>query len=204
MIVIGLTGGIGTGKSTVSDYLRKKGCIILDADDISRKMTEAGMPALSIIQNVFGDEVINSDGSLNRHKLGDIVFNNRDKLQKLQQIITTEVVDNINRKLSQLKSEHCDNIVVIDAPLLFECGMENIADENWLVISEMSVRIKRVKERDNLSEEQIIARINNQMSQEDKEKLSDYVLDNSGSLQQLYEQIDDNLERLKDEFWIRG
>ncbi len=200
MIVIGLTGGIGTGKSTVSDYLRKKGCIILDADDISRKMTEAGMPALSIIQNVFGDEVINSDGSLNRHKLGDIVFNNRDKLQKLQQIITTEVVDNINRNLSQLQSEHCDKIVVIDAPLLFECGMENIADENWLVISEMSVRIKRVKERDNLSEEQIIARINNQMSQEDKEKLSDYVLDNSGSLQQLYEQIDDNLERLKDEF----
>lgn len=200
MIVIGLTGGIGTGKSTVSDYLRKKGCIILDADDISRKMTEAGMPALSIIKNVFGDEVINSDGSLNRHKLGDIVFNNRDKLQKLQQIITTEVVDNINRNLSQLQSEHCDNIVVIDAPLLFECGMENIADENWLVISEMSVRIKRVKERDNLSEEQIIARINNQMSQEDKEKLSDYVLDNSGSLQQLYEQIDDNLERLKDEF----
>ena len=200
MIVIGLTGGIGTGKSTVSDYLRKKGCIILDADDISRKMTEAGMPALSIIQNVFGDEVINSDGSLTRHKLGDIVFNNRDKLQKLQQIITTEVVDNINRNLSQLQSEHCDNIVVIDAPLLFECGMENIADENWLVISEMSVRIKRVKERDNLSEEQIIARINNQMSQEDEEKLSDYVLDNSGSLQQLYEQIDDNLERLKDEF----
>lgn len=200
MIVIGLTGGIGTGKSTVSDYLRKKGCIILDADDISRKMTEAGMPALSIIKNVFGDEVINSDGSLNRHKLGDIVFNNRDKLQKLQQIITTEVVDNINRNLSQLQSEHCDKIVVIDAPLLFECGMENIADENWLVISEMSVRIKRVKERDNLSEEQIIARINNQMSQEDKEKLSDYVLDNSGSLQQLYEQIDDNLERLKDEF----
>lgn len=200
MIVIGLTGGIGTGKSTVSDYLRKKGCIILDADDISRKMTEAGMPALSIIQNVFGDEVINSDGSLNRHKLGDIVFNNRDKLQKLQQIITTEVVDNINRNLSQLQSEHCDNIVVIDAPLLFECGMENIADENWLVISEMSVRIKRVKERDNLSEEQIIARINNQMSQEDKEKLSDYVLDNSGSLQQLYEQIDKKLERLKDEF----
>lgn len=200
MIVIGLTGGIGTGKSTVSDYLRKKGCIILDADEISRKMTEAGMPALLIIQNVFGDEVINTDGSLNRHKLGDIVFNDKDKLQKLQQIITTEVVDNINRKLSQLQSENCDNIVVIDAPLLFECGMENIADENWLVITDMSIRIKRVKERDNLSEEQIIARINNQMSQEDKEKISDYILDNSGSLQQLYEQIDEKLERLKDEF----
>lgn len=200
MIVIGLTGGIGTGKSTVSDYLRKKGCIILDADEISRKMTEAGMPALLIIQNVFGDEVINTDGSLNRHKLGDIVFNDKDKLQKLQQIITTEVVDNINRKLSQLQSENCDNIVVIDAPLLFECGMENIADENWLVITDMSIRIKRVKERDNLSEEQIIARINNQMSQEDKEKICDYILDNSGSLQQLYEQIDEKLERLKDEF----
>lgn len=200
MIVIGLTGGIGTGKSTVSDYLRKKGCIILDADEISRKMTEAGMPALLIIQNVFGDEVINTDGSLNRHKLGDIVFNDKDKLQKLQHIITTEVVDNINRKLSQLQSENCDNIVVIDAPLLFECGMENIADENWLVITDMSIRIKRVKERDNLSEEQIIARINNQMSQEDKEKICDYILDNSGSLQQLYEQIDEKLERLKDEF----
>ncbi len=199
MNIIGLTGGIGTGKSTVSAYLKEKGCIILDADAISRQMTEKGQPALEDIGNAFGFELIKEDGNLDRQALGNIVFNNKEKLEILQSIVTNKVVEYINNKLSELKEHETNDIVVIDAPLLFECNMEDLADENWLVSAALDVRIKRVGERDGITEEQIISRINNQMSEDDKEKLSHVILDNSGSLEDLYSQIDLNLERIKNE-----
>lgn len=200
MFTIGLTGGIGTGKSTVSSYLKEKGCLILDADAISRQMTEKGQPALEEISKTFGSDLIKEDGSLDRQALGNIVFNDKKKLDILQSIITNKVVEYINNKLFQLKTEKVEDIVIIDAPLLYECNMENIADENWLVSAALDVRLKRVGERDGLSKEQILSRIANQMSQEDKEKLSHVILDNSGSLENLYNQIDLNLERIKNEF----
>ena len=91
-------------------------------------------------------------------------------------------------------------VVVVDAPLLFECNMQGIGDENWLVSVDLDIRISRVMARDGLTKEQIMSRINNQMSQEDKEKLSHVILNNSGSLEELYEQIDMNLERIRNEF----
>lgn len=200
MFIIGLTGGIGTGKSTVSSYLEEKGCLILDADALSRQMTEKGQPTLEEIGKAFGYDLIKSDGNLDRQALGNIVFNNKEKLYILQSIITNKVVEYINDKLNQLKQENYKNIVVIDAPLLFECNMEGLADENWLVSANLEVRIQRVGKRDGLSREQIMSRINNQMSQEEKEKLSQVILNNSGSLEELYKQIDLNLERIKNEF----
>ncbi len=202
MKTIGLTGGIGTGKSTVSNYLKNRGCIILDADDISRRMTDKESPALVEIADHFGSHLILKDGNLDRKALGNIVFNDKQKLDKLQSIITDKVVEEINRNLVTLKAEKCDKIVVIDAPLLFECGMESLADENWLVSADLDVRIKRVMKRDKLSKEEILSRISNQMSQEDKEKLSQFILDNSGSLEDLYKQIDAGLERIEDEIFV--
>ena len=199
MKIIGLTGGIGTGKSTVSEYLASKDCIILDADKISRNMTRKGATALAEIAEVFGKHLIDEEGNLNRQALGNIVFKDKEKLKKLEEIITKKVVEDINYKLNTLKEQNCDKIVVVDAPLLFECGMENLADENWLVYVDMPVRIKRIIQRDNLTEEEIMSRINNQMSQEEKEKLSDYILDNSGTLEELYSQIDYHLERINNE-----
>lgn len=198
MIIIGLTGGIGTGKSTVSNYLKEHNCLILDADAISRQMTEKGQPALIDIAKAFGEDLL-VDGVLDRQALGNIVFNDKQKLDILQSIITNKVVEYINTRIEELKEERYNGIVVIDAPLLFECGMEGIADENWLVSASLDVRLKRVSQRDGLSEEQILSRINNQMLQEDKEKLSQVILDNSGSLEDLYKQINENLERIKDE-----
>ena len=198
MIIIGLTGGIGTGKSTVSNYLKEHNCLILDADAISRQMTEKGQPALIDIAKAFGEDLL-VDGVLDRQALGNIVFNDKEKLDILQSIITNKVVEYINTRIEELKEERYNGIVVIDAPLLFECGMEGIADENWLVSASLDVRLQRVSQRDGLSEEQILSRINNQMLQEDKEKLSQVILDNSGSLEDLYEQINENLERIKDE-----
>lgn len=199
MKIIGLTGGIGTGKSTVSSYLKKRGCIIIDADDISRRMTDNGSPALDDIANAFGKDFILDDGSLDRKGLGNVVFNDKEKLLKLQSIITEKVVEIINLKLNTFRDENCDKIVVVDAPLLFECGMENMADENWLVSADLNVRLKRVMERDHLTEDEIVSRINNQMSQTEKEKLSHVILDNSGSLDELYAQIDCQLERINNE-----
>jgi dephospho-CoA kinase len=198
MIIIGLTGGIGTGKSTVSNYLKEHNCLILDADAISRQMTEKGQPALIDIAKAFGEDLL-VDGVLDRQALGNIVFNDKEKLDILQSIITNKVVEYINTRIEELKAERYNGIVVIDAPLLFECGMEGIADENWLVSASLDVRLQRVSQRDGLSEEQILSRINNQMPQEEKEKLSQVILDNSGSLEDLYKQINENLERIKDE-----
>ena len=200
MFIIGLTGGIGTGKSTVSKYLEENGCLILDADAISRKMTEKGMPALAEIAKAFGQNLILEDGNLDRASLGNIVFNNKEKLDTLQSIITEKVVEYINLEIKKLKSNNYTGIVVVDAPLLFECNMQGIGDENWLVSVDLDIRISRVIARDGLTKEQILSRINNQMSQEDKEKLSHVILDNSGSLEELYEQIDMNLERIRNEF----
>lgn len=200
MIKIGLTGGIGTGKSTASEYLAEKGCMILDADKISRSMTERNAPALTEIEKVFGPEFVDEKGKLNRKALGDLVFNDKEKLAQLQSIITEKVVEFIDNAIKDLKSQDFQGIIVVDAPLLFECGMENMCDENWLIVANMDVRIDRVSKRDGLSEAQIIARINNQMPQEEKEKLSQCIIDNSGTLEELKEQIDFHLERIKHEF----
>ncbi len=199
MKVIGLTGGMGTGKSTVSSYLREKGCEIIDADLISRKMTSKDSPALEEIRNAFGKKCFFDDGSLNRKALGDLVFADKTRLSMLQQIITKKVVEEIKRRIFNLKTEGFKGIAVIDAPLLFECGLDKITDENWLVTADLNVRIDRVIRRDHLSREQIISRINNQISVEEAKKRCQCILDNSGTLEVLIRQIEDNVERIKNE-----
>ena len=119
MKVIGLTGGIGTGKSTVSEYMAQKGCLILDADKISRSMTDKNAPALKTIAEVFGSEFVDDEGCLNRKALGDLVFNDSEKLAQLQKIITEKVVEDIDLKIKDLKSKGFKGIIVVDAPLLF-------------------------------------------------------------------------------------
>lgn len=199
MKVIGLTGGIGSGKSTVSAYLLKKGCEIIDADLISREMTEKDSPALGEIREAFGDAVFQKDGSLDRKTLGDMVFSDKNKLETLQNIVTKKVIETIDGRLLALKKKGFCGIAVIDAPLLLECGLENMADENWLVAADLELRIERVAERDGLSREQILSRIENQMPQEEKKKYCSCILDNSGTLDALLRSIDSNIERVKNE-----
>lgn len=199
MKIIGLTGGIGTGKSTVSLYMKSKGCVIIDADKISREMTEKGSEVLSDIKAIFGSQYVKSDGSLDRKALGDLVFNDREKLYQLQRIITEEVARTIRLKIEKMRSDGFEDIVVIDAPLLFECNMGSFADENWLVVSDLSSRISRVKKRDGLTEKQITDRIENQMPEQEKRGKCQYIIDNSGDLESLYVQIDKGLERVRDE-----
>ncbi len=198
MKIIGLTGGIGAGKSTASSILKEYGCIILDADAISREMTSDGSEVLDDIAGTFGPGYV-SNGVLDRKALGMLVFNDKNALTKLRSLITDKVADAIMSEIRTLKKEDKDGIVIIDAPLLFECGLHKITDENWLVSSNMDVRIKRVSARDGLSEQEILSRINSQMPEEEKKSLSQQVLDNSGTVDQLRLQIACQLERIKNE-----
>ena len=189
MKIIGLTGGIGTGKSTVSAYLAQKGCKIIDADLISHQMTEAGSPCLAEIRDAFGEDVFLRDGNLDRKKVGRLVFADATKKETLEQIITRRVIEKTLQILQDCRAQQ-EDLVVLDAPLLFECGMQRYTDETWLVVCRTETRLRRIAARDGLAEEDIQKRIANQMSTEQKEKLADYIIDNSRDLAWLYAQID--------------
>ena len=189
MKIIGLTGGIGTGKSTVSAYLAQKGCKIIDADLISHQMTEAGSPCLAEIKAAFGEDVFLRDGNLDRKKVGRLVFADATKKKTLEQIITRRVIEKTLRILQDCRAQQ-EDLVVLDAPLLFECGMQRYTDETWLVVCRTETRLRRIAARDGLAEEDIQKRIANQMSTEQKEKLADYIIDNSRDLAWLCAQID--------------
>lgn len=197
MKIIGLTGGIGSGKSTVSAYLSKKGCVIIDADKISRRLTEKGSPYLETIREAFGDGYFDEEGNLERQKLGQYIFANPDKKKLLEGIVTDAVIEKVFERLNTLKNEEYSGIVILDAPLLFECGMQKYADENWLVTADLKTVIQRVKSRDGMSEKDIEGRIAGQMPLEEKKKLADHVIDNSRDLDYLYLQLDREIDRLK-------
>ena len=199
MKVIGLTGGTGSGKSTVATYLENKGCVIIDADEISRELTKPGGEALEPIRRRFGDEVFFENGTLNRKKLGTIVFNDNVKLRSLEAITTDIVVRKVLEKVDHLKNQGFDGIVILDAPLLFECGMKDCTDENWLVTCDLENRIQRLIDRDGISRQSILDRMSNQLSDEHKRMMADRIIENSGSLTELYSRIDRFIERAEDE-----
>ena len=197
MKIIGLTGGIGSGKSTVSDYLRQKGCYIIDADAISRAVTGPGGPALEPILMEFGVMVFNEDGTLNRNRMSELVFSDEVKRKKLEDIVVTMVIDEFHAQVDHLRESGFEGIAVFDAPLLFEYGLEKFVDETWLVTATIEARVARVVKRDNVTREKVMERIDSQMPSSEKEARADYVINNSIDLAWLYEQVDRLLYRLQ-------
>ena len=190
MKVIGLTGGIGAGKSTVTNYLRKQGYLVIDADAIAHQITEKGSPALKKIALYFGAEVLYEDGSLNRKKLAAFVFSDEEKKRQLEQLTTVEVVYIIKTQLEDLRKKGKQDIVFVDAPLLFETGADKLTDMVWLVDADMEARISRVMDRDGTSREAVVSRVQNQMDSSEKKKLSAEIIDNSKGKEELYQQIE--------------
>ena len=177
MIVIGLTGSIGSGKSTVSNILKKKNINIIDADEISRKIFD-DKEALDLLVKCFGREILNSDNFLDRKKLGSIVFSDKDKLKKLNSITHPIITNKIKSSIDKFEKQGEKN-VILDAPLLIEANLLNLVDRVLLVICNENIQIKRIVKRDNISKEDAILRIRLQMSVEDKKKYADYIIDNS-------------------------
>lgn len=194
MKIIGLTGGIGAGKSTVSRHLAEKGFEIIDADKISREIVTPGMPALAELQEAFGAEIVNPDGTLDRKGLAALVFGDDEKRRILEEITTRRICEIVEKRADELRNE-ADGIAFIDAALLFESGADRLTDAVWAVDADQETRIARTAARDNAPREVIIARINSQMSREELLSRSDDIIDNSGSPEELAARIDELLEK---------
>ncbi|AFZ42560.1 dephospho-CoA kinase [Halothece sp. PCC 7418] len=189
--IIGLTGGIGTGKSTVSDYLNQVYQVpVLDADQYARDAVRQGSPILRLIQQRYGDEIL-QDGCLNRSRLGEIIFNNPSEKQWLEQQIHPYVRQRIETELSQLKAK----IVLVVIPLLFEAKMTALVTEIWVVACSPQQQLRRVMQRDGLSEKEARSRIQSQMSLPEKMARADVVLDNETTVTHLQQQIDQKMRQ---------
>lgn len=189
--VIGLTGGIGSGKSTVSRMLRGLGARIIDADIISKELMQKGGSLLEEVTKHFGKEILLADGNLNRKKMANIIFSDRQKRQLLNDISHPKIIDEIKTRLENIKKMGEHDVIVIDCALLFEIGLDQLVDESWLVFVSEEVQISRLMTRDGLSVKEALNRINSQMSLAEKREKSDAFIDNSGSIENTQSQIFD-------------
>jgi dephospho-CoA kinase len=184
---IGLTGGIGTGKTTVSNYLvRAYHLPVLDADIYARDAVKAGSPILTDIFNRYGNKVKLPDESLNRSALGEIIFNNPEEKVWLESKIHPYVRDRFTAKLQELKVD----TVVLAIPLLFEAKMTDLVTEIWVVSCDRQEQIRRLTERDRLTEAQARARIESQLPLKEKVAMADVVLNNDSTVEELLRQVD--------------
>ena len=195
MKVIGLTGGIGSGKSTVSAYLKEQGYLILDADQIAHDITKKGSPVLQKIADAFGADMLDAEGTLQRKKLAAVAFSTPENKALLESMTTAEVVRLISETVAQLRKTKDYDIIFIDAPLLFEAGVDRLTDLVWMVSADEEIRIERVMNRDQLSRTDVLQRIANQMSNEEKIRRSQEIIDNSSGKEELYRQVKALLEK---------
>jgi len=199
MKVIGLTGGIGTGKSTVSRYLKTKGYGIIDADEIAREVVEPGTAALYQLVQRFGEEILTEDGSLNRRKLAQLAFAAPEGKEALDRITHGAIFARIDEQRAALEARlegQPEALVFLDAPLLLETGLDRKTDLVWVVDVPDEVRIRRIMERDGWTREEILSRMKRQMTREERLSRADSVLDNSGTVEELYRQVDRLLAKL--------
>lgn len=192
--IIGIAGGIGSGKSTVTDHLRDKKFTVYDADEVAREAVMPKEPALTELADFFGVEIINGDGTLNRRKLAQIAFSDPEKSKKLNEILHKDIDHRIDLKLTEYmesaKAEDTPEAVFISAPLFFEAELDSKCDETWAVIADKKIRLKRTMDRDGLPLKEVQDRIDRQMSDEERAERADHVIRNNGTREELIEKVD--------------
>ena len=198
MQVIGLTGGIATGKSTVSAMLENAGAIIIDADRIARAVVKKGLPAYREIVDHFGADILLPDGEINRNVLGDIIFNDPAEKKHLNSIVHPRVAAEVNRQLKQIENTDPQSLVILDIPLLLEAGMRADLSEVIVVYAPQHMQIERLMHRDRISEDEALVRVRSQMPIEEKKKKATIVIDNSGTIDHTRKQTLDIFKRLND------
>lgn len=191
-IVIGLTGQTGAGKSLLSEHLKSRGFYVINADICAREVVLPGTECLREVAKSFSG-VINSDGSLNRKKLGNIVFSNPDKLSALNSVMNKYILDNIKAKIENSGSAK----IILDAPTLFESGADRMCDVTLAVISDKSVRESRIINRDSLSHDEAQNRINAQNSDEFYIDRSDYVIKNNSAPKEMFSAADKIFDKIQ-------
>lgn len=188
MFVLGVTGGIGTGKSTVSGYFRDKGVEVLDADEISRKVTDVGGVALPEIAELFGPRALTANGALNRKYVASLVFTEKKKLDKLSSIVHHYVLTTIGEEIAKA-AERKVKLIVLDVPIPVKHGFVDVCNQILVVSSSDDIRLERLVLR-GMDRDDARKRMAMQMTREEYEELADRVLVNDGTIEELYEQID--------------
>ena len=196
MKVIGLTGGTGSGKSVVSKSLLAAGAVIVDADRIAHEIILKGEPAYHEIIEYYGTGILDAEGNIIRKKLGEIVFNDKEKLAFLNQCTHKYITAEVKRQIADAKEAGTAKAIIVDAPLLLEAKLETVCDLVWVVYAEPEVRAQRVMARDGITYELAKARIANQKSWEEYRAAADAVIDNSKDLVHLEKQLDEILKTL--------
>jgi len=192
-MIIGLTGGIASGKSTIANLLVERGALLVDADQVAREVVLPGEPALEAIASTFGQAVLGTDGSLNRKALGEIVFRDKESLAKLEAITHPAIRTRMQQTIHTYAEQFPERLVVADVPLLYETKQEHLYEGILVVYVPAEVQKKRLMERNNFPEEEASRRVALQMDIEQKRLKADWVIDNSGSLEETKRQLD--------EFW---
>jgi len=187
VLKVGLTGGIGAGKSAVSALLAERGAVVIDADKIAREVVEPGTPGLAAVVAEFGEDVLLPSGGLDREKVGRIVFNDPDRLAALNAIVHPLVGERMQELMDAAPD---DAVVVYDVPLLVENGLASMYDEVVVVDAPEEVQVERLVEHRGMPEEDARARMANQASREERRAVATHVIDNSGTLDDLKAQVD--------------
>lgn len=194
-MIIGLTGGIASGKSTVSKMFGEMGAVIIDADIKAKEISQRD-DVVNEMKNIFGSKILNKNGEIDRNKIKEIVFSDKEKLKMLNDLIHPKVIDEF-KKIKENADKN--DIIIFDIPLLFETGMDKMCDKIMLVFVDMNTQIKRMMERDNITEELAVKIINSQMSLEEKLKKSQIHIENNGTLENLRGKAEDIYRKLKGE-----
>jgi dephospho-CoA kinase len=196
MLNVGLTGGIASGKSTVAKMLQKKGALLIDLDELSRKVVQRGLPAWKSIVEYFGPEVLKDDGSINRKKLGAIVFEDHEKLTRLNEIVHPAIIERWQERLAEIKEKFPEAIVLSDIPLLIELGLGKLVDVVVLVHIPKQEQINRLMLRNGISRKEALSRLNAQLPIDEKVPLVDIVVNNQDSIEKTQKIVDDLWQEL--------
>lgn len=189
-MVIGLTGGIACGKSTVSAKLKELGAAVIDADLLARDVVRKGEIAYNKIVHCFGEDILLPRGEIDRKKLGSIVFSDKEKLELLNSITHPEIISRLKEKIRELKSEGV-KVIVVDAAILIEVGLHKYVDSVWVVTVDRETQVKRLINRDKFDYREAENRINSQFTNEVREKYADVIIDNSKPIEEVGKKLEE-------------
>ena len=190
MIIVGLTGSVGTGKSTVTNFFRELGAYIIDWDELAREVTRPHLRAWKEIVEYFGKDFLNEDLTINRQKLAEIVFSDKEKVAKLNQIVHPEVFKEDERITNEIKSLAPDALIIKDIPLLFELTRPVYVDKVVVVSASEQTQLRRLEEK-GMSREDAQSRIKSQLPLEEKIRSADFIINNDGPLEETKKQVEE-------------
>jgi dephospho-CoA kinase len=197
MLIVGLTGGVASGKTVVSQVLKEEGAYIIDADRIARELVQPHKPAWNELIREFGKEILLKDGSIHRKKLADKIFADPNQRKLLNQILHPRIKEEMDRRTEEIGQKDPEAIVVIDAPLIVELGDHREMDKLIVVTTTQTQQIERLKDRDGAKPEEVLRIVSSQMPLEEKVKLADFVIRNEGSLEETKNRAREVFKELK-------